>query len=51
MRSRKQTARRRARRRAETIALSALAWVLADEARALRLLDLTGLTPDSCAAG
>lgn len=27
------------------LALSALAWVLADERRAQRLLDLTGLTP------
>jgi Protein of unknown function (DUF3572) len=31
---------------AETNALHALAWVLADQARASRLLDLTGLTPD-----
>ena len=31
---------------AESHALSALAWILADEARARRLLDLTGLTPD-----
>ena len=36
---------------AETIALSALAWVLADEARALRLLDLTGLTPEQLRGG
>ncbi len=36
---------------AETVALSALAWVLADEARALRLLDLTGLTPDQLRGG
>ncbi len=31
---------------AESHALSALAWILADEARANRLLDLTGLTPE-----
>ena len=30
----------------ETLALSALGWALADEARAQRLLALTGLTPD-----
>ena len=36
---------------AETMALSALAWVLADEARAVRLLDLTGLTPDQLRGG
>jgi len=36
---------------AETVALSALAWVLADEGRALRLLDLTGLTPDQLRGG
>ena len=36
---------------AETLALSALAWVLADESRALRLLDLTGLTPDQLRRG
>jgi hypothetical protein len=36
---------------AETVALSALAWVLADENRALRLLDLTGLTPDQLRGG
>jgi hypothetical protein len=29
----------------ETLALSALGWTLADEARAQRLLALTGLTP------
>ena len=28
------------------LALQALAWVLADERRAQRLLDLTGLTPE-----
>ena len=28
------------------LALQALAWVLADERRAQRFLDLTGLTPD-----
>ncbi len=31
---------------ASALALSALGWVLADERRAQRLLDLTGLTPD-----
>jgi hypothetical protein len=36
---------------ADTMALSALVWVLADEARALRLLDLTGLTPDQLRGG
>ena len=30
----------------ETLALGALGWVLADEARAARLLALTGLTPE-----
>jgi hypothetical protein len=30
----------------EALALSALGWTLADEARAQRLLALTGLTPD-----
>jgi hypothetical protein len=30
----------------ETVALGALGWVLADEARAERLLALTGLNPD-----
>lgn len=30
----------------ETLALSALAWALAEEARAQRLLALTGLTAD-----
>ena len=30
----------------ETIALAALGWILGDEKRAARLLDLTGLTPD-----
>ena len=29
-----------------SVALQALAWVLADERRAQRFLDLTGLTPD-----
>lgn len=28
------------------IALNALGWILAEEARAQRFLDLTGLTPD-----
>ena len=31
---------------AETLALEALGWVLADDARAERLLALTGLTPE-----
>ena len=31
---------------AETLALGALGWVLADETRAARLLALTGLTPE-----
>ena len=31
---------------AETLALSALGWTLADGDRAQRLLSLTGLTPD-----
>ena len=31
---------------AETLALGALGWVLAEEARAARLLALTGLTPE-----
>ena len=30
----------------ETLALSALGWALGDAARARRLLDLTGLSPD-----
>jgi len=34
----------------ETVALGALAWVLADEVRAERLLALTGLTPDGLRA-
>ncbi|KLI64873.1 DUF3572 family protein [Aurantiacibacter marinus] len=29
-----------------SLALGALAWILADQARAERFLDLTGLTPD-----
>jgi hypothetical protein len=32
------------------VALNALAWVLADTARARRFLDLTGLTPDGLRA-
>ena len=32
---------------AETIALQALGWTLADESRASRLLALTGLTPEA----
>ena len=31
----------------ETLALGALGWVLAEEARAARLLALTGLTPET----
>ena len=31
----------------ETLALGALGWVLADDARAARLLALTGLTPET----
>lgn len=34
----------------ETLALGALGWVLADEARAARLLALTGLTPEGLRA-
>ena len=34
----------------ETLALAALGWTLADEARAGRLLALTGLTPDELRA-
>ncbi len=30
----------------ENLALAALGWILADQPRAERLLDLTGLTPD-----
>ncbi len=30
----------------ETLALAALGWILGDQPRADRLLDLTGLTPD-----
>ena len=33
------------------MALAALGWVLADEPRRTRLLDLTGLTPDGLRAG
>jgi hypothetical protein len=33
------------------ISLRALAWVLADDRRAHRFLDLTGLTPDDLRAG
>jgi len=35
---------------AETIALSALGWILSDGDRANRLLALTGLTPDQLRA-
>ena len=34
-----------------SVALQALAWVLADERRAQRFLDLTGLTPEELRAG
>lgn len=34
----------------ELLALGALGWVLADEARATRLLALTGLTPEGLRA-
>lgn len=37
--------------RASTLALQALGWVLEDERRAQRFLDLTGLTPDTLRAG
>ena len=36
---------------AETVALSALVWILGDEERARRLLDLTGLTPEQLRGG
>ncbi len=36
---------------ADTLALAATAWVLQDSARAERLLDLTGLTPDALRSG
>ena len=36
---------------AQTLALGALGWVLGDEARAGRLLALTGLGPDDLRAG
>lgn len=35
---------------AETLALGALGWTLADDARATRFLALTGLTPDDLRA-
>ncbi|MGX7894005.1 DUF3572 domain-containing protein [Tsuneonella sp. HG222] len=34
-----------------SVALQALAWVLADDRRAQRFLDLTGLTPDELRSG
>ena len=34
-----------------SVALQALAWVLADERRAQRFLDLTGLTPEELRTG
>lgn len=33
------------------LALDALAWIMSDDARAVRFLDLTGLTPDALRAG
>ena len=36
---------------ARTLALAALGWVLQDEDRAQRFLDLTGLDPDALRAG
>lgn len=36
---------------AAAAALTALAWTLADDSRAQRLLDLTGLTPEGLRAG
>jgi hypothetical protein len=35
----------------QALALAALGWVLSDEARAQRLLALTGLTPDALRGG
>ena len=35
----------------QALALAALGWVLADDARASRLLALTGLTPDDLRGG
>ena len=35
----------------DALALAALAWTLADEARARRLLDTTGLTPQALRDG
>jgi hypothetical protein len=35
----------------EALALAALAWTLAEDARARRLLDTTGLTPEDLRAG
>lgn len=35
----------------QVLALAALGWVLSDEDRAMRLLALTGLTPDALRAG
>ena len=34
----------------QTLALNALGWIIVDEARASRFLDLTGLTPDELRA-
>lgn len=39
------------KRAPETVALEALGWVLTDEARAERLLALTGLTPEVLRGG
>ena len=35
----------------EALALDALAWIMEDDKRAVRFLDLTGLTPDGLRAG
>ena len=35
----------------QVLALEALGWVLSDEGRAQRLLNLTGLTPDALRGG
>ncbi len=35
----------------EALALGAIGWILADDARAARFLALTGLTPDALRAG
>ena len=35
----------------EALALDALTWIMEDDQRAVRFLDLTGLTPDGLRAG